>query len=168
MTVRWAGVLALCTVLAACGFRPLLTVDEGPEVRGQLAAVEVREFGGRPGQLVRNALLDELSAGAPEVPPRYVLLVDLTRRTDALGIQLDSTITRYNLTLVAQFRLLSRDDNRVLYSSTVRRVASYNVRRAPFTTLAAERNAERRAAIELGNNISTLLGIYFAREEAPA
>jgi LPS-assembly lipoprotein len=98
------------------------------------------------------------------VPRRYLLAVRLRRTSNALAIQLDNTITRYNLTLIAQIQLLDQEQRTPLYSSTVRRIASYNVRRAPYATLVAELDAERRAAREIGNNIRTLLAVYFARE----
>jgi LPS-assembly lipoprotein len=164
MPARRTVVVGLCAVLAACGFRPLLTADEDPAVRQQLAAVEVQELDGRLGQLVRNALLEDLDAVAAGVPPRYVLSIQLTRYSDAFAIQLDNTITRYNLTLVADFRLTRREDQALLYQSVVQRVTSYNVIQQPFATLSAEQAAERRAAEEVGNNIRTLLAVYFARE----
>jgi hypothetical protein len=40
-------------------------------------------------------------------------------------------------------------------------VASYNVRRAPYSTLIAEQDAERRAAVEVAKEISLLLSAYF-------
>lgn len=165
---RRALILGLCVALGACGFRPLLTADDGPEVRADLGAVEVQGLGGRLGQLVHNALLDELDAAAAADPSRYVLTVQLSRYSDAFAIQFDNTITRYNLTLVADFRLTRREDQQVLYQSVVQRVTSYNVLRQPFATLVAEQAAERRAAEEVGNNIRTLLAIYFAREQDQA
>jgi LPS-assembly lipoprotein len=160
---RRSLVLGLCAALGACGFRPLLRETERADVREQLAAVEIVGLGGRLGQLVRNALLDELNPQALQVPPRYRLAVRLQRRADALAIQLDNTISRYNLTLTARFQLLNGEQDAVLYDGTARRIASYNVRRAPYATLVAELDAERRAAREIANEIRTVLAVQFAR-----
>ncbi len=138
-------------------------VDD-PEVRDRLAAVEITGLNGRLGQLVRRALLEELNPTALQVPQQYLLAIRLRRSASALAIQLDNTITRYNLTLTARFELVDRETSAPLYQSMVRRIASYNVRRAPYATLTAEIDAERRAAKELSNNIRTLLAVYFARE----
>ena len=164
MPARRAFVLGLCTALAGCNLRPLLRETEDVAVREELAAIELVGLGGRLGQLVRNALLDELNPTSLDVPPRYRLAIRLGRSTSALAIQLDNTITRYNLTLVARFQLLERSQNIELYRSTVRRIASYNVRRAPYATLAAELDAERRAAKEISNEIRSLLAVQFARQ----
>lgn len=166
MTGRRGFVMASLALLTGCGFRPLLKNEDDPVVRGQLSAIGVVGLDGRLGQLVRIALLDHLNPTGAEAPNRYRLAVRLARRSSALGIQLDNTITRFNLTLTANFDLLDPEDNQVLYSSTVRRIASYNVTRAPYATLVAEQDAERRAADEIGRDIATLLAVHFARVAA--
>lgn len=169
MLPRRAALLGLCALLGGCGFRPLLkSTGNGTGVREELAAVEVPALTGRIGFLVRDNLLDQLNPTSAAVPGRYLLRVGLRRRTSALGIQLNNTITRFNLTVVARFSLLDKSTQRVLYSSIIRRVASYNAIRAPYAELSAELDAERRAAREVSNDIRTQLAIHFARaaEEA--
>jgi len=164
MASRRAALLGLCAVLGGCGFRPLLgQVDGGTGVRDELAAVEVPVLTGRIGYLVRDNLLDQLNPTAVEVPDRYLLAIRLRRHTSALGIQLDNTITRFNLTLIARFSLLD-SSGRAVYRSTVRRVASYNAIRAPYAELAAELDAERRAARDVSTDIRTQLALHFARQ----
>lgn len=167
MPTRRTLVLACGPLLAACGFSPMLK-EPGADVREELAAIEIEGPSGRLGQLVRVALQDELNPTALEVPTKYLLRVDLRRDSDALAIQLDNTVTRFNLELTARFRLIRSGDNRVVHQSTVRRIASYNVRREPFTTLIAEQDAERRAAEEIATNIRILLAARFARGASDA
>jgi LPS-assembly lipoprotein len=167
VATRRAVLLGACATLGACTFRPLLhaTGDEG--VRGELEAVSITGLDGRLGQLVRNALLDELNPTGADVPQRYILQVDLQRSAQELGIQLDNVITRFNLTLTARFQLLDSSSGDLLYQSRVQRVASYNVSLQPYATLAAEIDAERRIAREVGDNIGTLLAVHFARQSTP-
>jgi LPS-assembly lipoprotein len=158
----------LAAVLGACGFRPLYLAQgttEGP-VRAELAAIEIKGLGSRLGYLVRNALLEELNPTSAAVPPRYVLSVQLISRADALGIQLDATITRYNLLLIASFELRAKDRNEPVYASSVQRVASYNVSREPYADLTALQTAEERAAQAVAIDIRTLLAVQFARATA--
>jgi LPS-assembly lipoprotein len=164
---RRAMLLAGCLILGACTLRPLLhtTNDEG--VRGELEAISIVGLDDRLGQLVRNALLDELNPTGVEVPSRYILDVELQRSATALGIQVDDVITRFNLTLNASFQLLDSENGELLYESNVTRVASYNVSLQPYATLAAEIDAERRIAREVGDNIGTLLAVHFARQATP-
>ena len=167
MRRRQILLLGLGAALAGCNFRPMLLAkgtDDTP-VRAELAAIEIRGAEGRLGYLIRNALLDELNPQSLPVPPRYVLAVRVRSRASALGIQLDSTITRYNLSVLAAFQLRAKDSNDVLLNSTLERISSYNVSREPYADLIASQTAERRAADLVGTGISTLLAAYFARGE---
>lgn len=155
------GILALLALapLGACGFRPLYAEREGEELMAELAAVEIAGLGGRLGQELRNGLLDELNPTGIALPSRYELLVRLSRRENALAIQLDSTVTRYDMILSAAFVLRRREDGEVLLRDNVRRIASYNVRRAPYATLVAEQDAERRAAREVARDIASRVAV---------
>jgi LPS-assembly lipoprotein len=164
VTSRRAVLLCACAMLGACTFRPLLHARDDESVRGELEAISITGLDGRLGQLVRNALLDDLNPTSVEVPSRYILDVDLQRSAQALGIQLDNVITRFNLELTARFQLLDSSSGEVLYQSHVQRIASYNVSSAPYATLAAEVDAERRIAREVGDNIGTQLAVHFARQ----
>ena len=164
---RRAVLVAACLALAACTLRPLLHATNDQGVRGELEAISITGLDDRLGQLVRNALLDELNPTGAEVPSRYILDVDLQRSAQALGIQLDNVITRFNLTLTANFQLLDSESGELLYQSQVQRIASYNVSLQPYATLAAEVDAERRIAREVGDNITTLLAVHFARQATP-
>jgi LPS-assembly lipoprotein len=168
MLRRRAVLLGLAAGLDACNFRPLYLAKGAHDVpvQTELAAVEIRGLDGRIGYLLRDALLDELNPATADVPPRYVLDVRLSSRARALGIQLDSTITRYNLELTARFQLREKAADEVLVASTVRRISSYNVSREPYADLVASQTAERRAAQEVATDIRTLLAVQFARTPA--
>ncbi|MEZ5859897.1 MAG: LPS assembly lipoprotein LptE [Geminicoccaceae bacterium] len=169
------GAAALLPLAAgACGFRPLYGGAVGEEVAAELASIEVVAPATRVGQLLKNRLLDDLDPAGATVARRYRLIVELSRTQTALAIQLDETITRYDLTLAAFFSLhdLKVDGAGMpaaegeagpepAYRSALRRVASYNVVTDPFATLMAEQDAELRAATELSRGIRTLLTLHF-------
>lgn len=163
---RRALLLGLAAGLGACNFRPMLLAKSTNDatVSAELAAIDIRGPDGRLGYLVRNALLDELNPAALDVPERYILTVRLRSRARSLAIQLDNTITRYNLTVTALFQLREKQENLVLVDSSVERVSSYNVSREPYADLIASQTAERRAAELVSRDIGTLLGAHFARQ----
>lgn len=152
--------------LAACGLRPIYARGEGQKVLPSLAAIEVAPQGGSSGAYFRNFLINELNPDGITVPTAYDLEVLLRQQSNALGIQLDNSATRYNLIVGASFTLKRRSDGQVVYSSATRRVVSYNVRSDPFATLVAEQDAERRAAHEVARQIRTQLALYFADQAA--
>jgi hypothetical protein len=158
------GLLGL-TALGACNFRPMLLAKGGDDTRvsEDLAAIEIRAPDDRLGFMVRNALFEELNPRSLPVPPRYVLSVRLRSTESKLGIQLDSVITRYNLTVTAAFALRDKETDDILVDTTVQRISSYNVSRQPYADLIASQTAERRAADLIGTDIGMILAAYFAR-----
>lgn len=176
------GAAALLPLAAgSCGFRPLYGGSVGDEVAAELASIEVVAPDTRIGQILKNRLLDDLNPAGTTVAPRYRLTVQLSRTQTALAIQLDETITRFDLTLAAFFSLRDLEEGGPLpadggsedeagpepaYRSALRRVASYNVVTDPFATLMAEQDAELRAATELSRGIRTLLTLHFQGDTA--
>jgi len=162
MTTRRTVLLGATLALGACNLRPMLHSTNGEAVRGQLEATKIVGLDGRLGQLVRNALLDELNPAGVATPSAYILDIKLQRNAQALGIQSNNVITRFNLRLTASFELVDAKTGKVLYESRVQRIASYNVGEDPYATLSAEVDAERRVAREVSNNIATVLAVHFA------
>ncbi len=160
------GLLTGATWLAGCGFRPLHGGSEGAAIDSDLAAIEVTASQDRIGQVLKNFLIDDLNPrGASEIG-RYQLTVRTQRARNALIVQIDSTVTRYDMILAAFFELRDKADKTVLYRSAARRVASFNLRRAPFATQVSQQDAEDRAARELSTYIRTELALYFAGRPA--
>lgn len=138
------------------------------DLNRQLAAIEVREARSRSVQTLRNALIDRLNPAGLRVTPDYRLDLALTRRRSSLAVQLDDTVTRYDMTITATATLVGLTDDQPLYRTAVARTASYNVLDEPFATLVAEQDAERRAAVEVASQLRALLALYFekaARDE---
>ncbi len=158
--------LGATMALGACNLRPMLHAVSDEGVRGQLEATKIVGLDDRLGQLVRNALLDELNPAGVATPSAYILQVKLQRNAQALGIQSNNVITRYNLRLTARFELVDAKSGKVLYEFQIQRIASYNVGQDPYATLSAEVDAERRVAREVGNNIATALAVHFATSPA--
>lgn len=157
--------LALAPALAAlggCGFRPLHAGGEGEAVDRQLAAINVEAPHDRLGQIMKNLLLDDLNPRGLSEDSRFDLFVRLRTARNALLIQQKDDITRYDLVVAAFYELHRREDGQVLYRSAARRIASFNVRRAPYATQISEVNAQDRAARELSHLIRTQIALFFA------
>lgn len=158
--------LASLLPLAGCNLRPLYGGLGGEAVSAELAAVEISTDQNETAQYLRNRLEDDLNPDGLRVEPGYELLVELERSSSALAIQLDSTITRYDLYVLASFSLRPLGQAQPILTSAVRRVASYDVERQPYATLVAQQNAERRALVEVSREIRMRLALFFARNGA--
>lgn len=135
-------------LLGGCGFRPLYAGAgvEGQVVAGELAAIQVEAPLTRLGRILQNQLIDDLDPAGLGIPHRYRLDLDLRQSRRALAIQLDDTVTRFDLTLAAFFTLRELGD-----ASPVRRDGEHAIDRGadtlpalpdPFDLEAGDRLAE--------------------------
>jgi LPS-assembly lipoprotein len=162
----------LCSVLAlaslsACGFRPLYAPagDTGGPV-ADLAAVTVERIDDRPGQELRNQLVDLLNPGRLQVPPRYRLDVKLEEELKELAVERSGFATRANLRMEASYALYAGDGTAPLVRNQSRVVSSYNIGDARFSTLTANEAARSRALRQIAYDIRARLAAYFAATPA--
>ena len=158
------GFLIATLILAACGFQPLYGGGQGVmdgAVMADMAAVRIAPISDRVGQIVRNDLLDRLNPFGQPASPQYSLFVALEEAKEGLAIQIDDTVTRFNLTLTANYSLNEAATGVVLASGSVRATAAYNVLRSDFANVIAERDAQRRAARVVSDELKTRLAVYF-------
>ena len=154
-------------IAAGCGFKPLYgTTDTGESASLEMASVKVVPIPDRIGQVLRNELTDRLTAGVGPQPTRYELAVFLEEKSSPVQIQTTDTITRYNLRLIAQFSLVDLASGDIVYQNHARGVGSYDVVTSEFSTLVAEQETAKAAARELSKTISSLLALYFTRDQA--
>jgi LPS-assembly lipoprotein len=161
-----AAALAAPALLGACGLHPLYGGYVGQQVNPALAAIDIRTPNNQLGQQLKVALVDALNPAGIYETELYDLDVQLDQESTALAIQLNDNITRYDLTLIATYQLRRRADRAVLLRSATRRVASYNVVKAPYSTLVAKQDAASRALVEMSQEIRDRLAIQFAKREA--
>lgn len=151
-----AALACALLLLSACGFQP---VHGRRAAAPELEQVEVAPIPGRTGQLLRISLEDRLRAGGAAA---WRLEASIAVTPQAVGIEADREITRYNLHLVSSFRLLRTGDGKEVLSGTVRRIASYNVSDSDFSTHIASRDALKRGLDELAEDYRMRLAAFFA------
>jgi LPS-assembly lipoprotein len=151
-------------LLAGCGFEPLYGA-KGKSVRVDAALNEIRIklIKGRSGQQLHNHLLDQLNPRGASAHPRYVLVVVASVYKIALGIKRDETATRAQLSLSANFKLHDGSNNAVVFYGTSKSTSSFNIVDSEFTTLSAEKDAIKRAARMVSEDIKTRLSLYLNR-----
>ena len=153
--------------LAGCGYRPLYgSSPENTQVSSELAKVRIGLIADRAGHRLRNHLLDRMNPGGEPSAPSYALSVDLQETRVDLGVRRDETRTRANLILTATFRLRDMANSRILFTATARRVASFNIRDAEFSTISAESAARRRTVEGLADEITRRVAIFLNRKRA--
>ncbi len=162
-----ATALLGAVTLSGCGLRPLYAGGGKGAVAQSLAGIEVAPIPDRAGWLVRNALVDRLSASG-STAPRYRLEVELDDQITGFGVRRDNAITRERRTLRARYRL--RDAGAagtVLLDATAGSDAGIDVISSEYATIAAEQSALERLSGEIADQIVTRLAIYASRAGKP-
>jgi LPS-assembly lipoprotein len=165
----WAAkllLLLMALATAGCGFRPLYgRTDLDPRAAPMLSAVYVDPIPDRVGYELRNSLLDLFNATGQADGAVYRLKLTLAEREEAVVLQSNTAITRYNYTLTAHYDLLPRESTSPVKSGDVTALSAYNVAAAPFlyATVTEERDAKNRAANDVAERIRTELAVYLRK-----
>jgi len=164
--LRPTGVLFAIIIVGACGFQPLYGSGQRSNAEGgatveELASVHITAIPSRVGQILRNDLLDRLNPFGEPKSPQYSLSVELEEAKEGLAIQIDDTITRFNLTLTANYFLTDARTGTTLIAGSLRATASYNVLQSDFANVIAERDAQQRAARNVADELKTRLAVFF-------
>ena len=153
--------LAAVFMLTGCGFTPIYGSAGESNIGAKLATVEVAPIRDRIGQRLRNLLLDRINPGGKPSDPNYQLKVQLYENKQELAVKKSEFSTRANLRFLAKFQLRGINEQKgQLFSGDVRIITSYNILNSDFGTLAAERDARRRAVRELSDDITNRIASY--------
>ncbi len=148
-------------LLGGCGFRPMLAANSG--AGPALAQTRILMPPGRLGQQIWKEITARANPrGRPEKPV-YELALQLKTRKEGLAIRQDETVTRFNLLLDADYTLYRLSDRKALLKGRLRSVSSYNVVVSEYANLAAEQDAENRAARQLALDLVDRLASYFQK-----
>ena len=150
--------LILC---AACGFHPLYGGVSGTVRRLELSQIAVTPIESRLGTNLRNELIDRLTPAGEPAYPQYRLDIALHELREGLGIQPDASVTRWNYQLTADYQLFDLGTGKVIAKGQANSIAAYSVVDSPYATLSAEQDAERRTAIDLGQELELRLALFF-------
>lgn len=160
---------ALCTVVLlavpGCGFRPLYGNDSAshqPGAAAQMAAVEIPVLPDRIGQQLRNMLIDQMHGSGPAGQYLYKLNVVLRETAVELGLQPNSTSTRAQIRIAAEYWLTESPGGKTLLHERLRSSADYNVLVNQFGTVLANEDARERALQQIADELTQHLAVYFA------
>jgi LPS-assembly lipoprotein len=158
-----AGALALAAAgLSGCGFAPLYAQ---PGVVSNLRAVDVVAPPGRAGFLMREHLDDALARDRDAAPAYRMNLVIHETRVPR-GVRIDNVATRYEYTLIASYVLTTARSGAVAKRGAVRVELTYDSADQPYEAIAAQQDAEDRAAQEAARRIQVELAAWLATAEA--
>ena len=151
--------LALCVVLAGCGFHPMYGSATAPA----MASIFVEPIAERDGFEMRSSLISYLQSDGLETGKAYHLKIVLSESPQGIALQNDATITRYNNPITARYTLTDAQGN-VLLSGSETEMSAYNVVQSPYATLVASQDSSKRAALDIAERIRLDLGVWFRQQ----
>ena len=106
--LRVFAALGLALGLAACGFRPLYgSYGANPGAQRIFASIYIPPIEGEHiGYQLRNSLIDLLEASQSRTGATYQLSVNVSEMRQGVAVTPNASITRYNYTLNATYRLI--------------------------------------------------------------
>jgi LPS-assembly lipoprotein len=150
--------LAATLALGGCaGFQPLYAQ---PEVVKNLAAIQVNAPAGRTGFLIRQHLDDTFARG--DGPAKYAMDLSFGEARYPRGVRIDNVATRYEYVLTASYALLDLPGRTVAKRGQVRVALTYDSADQPYASIAAQQNAQDRAAEEAARRIEMELAVWLA------
>ena len=160
--MRTALLLAFAFALSGCGLRPLYGGGSSSPVAAAFRSIDVAPIEGRVGWLVRNDLVERLSA-AGDSPATYRLEVELDDNITGFGIRGDRAVTRERRTLRARYRLVELASGAVVLDATSGSDAGIDVVGSEYATVAAEQTAAERLSEVVADQIVARLALFAAR-----
>ena len=152
-------ILIASAALGGCGFTPLYAT---PGVAPALQSVAVVAPDGRAGFLVREQLEDAL-ARDQSAAARYRLTYTVSQLRFPRGLRVNNIATGYELDLTVIYALTDTGTGTVVYRGSAPVQVSYNSADAPYAGIAAQQDAEERAARQAAVLIRLDLSRYFSQ-----
>ena len=144
--------LCLPLALAACGFQPVYgTGGTGNALQNTIAVSEPNDV---DSYIVARRLEERLGRASV---PTYRLTLDVDTDREALAVNTDSNINRFNLIGEAKYVLVETATGRIVTSGQVNNFTGSSATGTTIATLSAERDARERLMTLLADQIVTRL-----------
>jgi LPS-assembly lipoprotein len=153
-----AAALSVAALLSGCGFTPLYAT---PAVGAGLSAIQVNVPHGRAAFLLGEDLDDDLARDRDKAAV-YRLDVTLIQKLFPRGLRVDNTADHYESHLIASYSLVEIENGKVLKTGSEPVEVSYAASGEPYAGIAAQQDAQSRAASVAAQRITIDLGAYFS------
>jgi hypothetical protein len=149
--------LVFVLVLSGCGFQPMYGMQQDGSTVSKLKNVKVDVIADRSGQILRNYLLDMMTADS-SASNKYLLKVALVETARHVEIVINATIYLQNL-----------ETGKTEYTDTLTEVGSFSLgpkaEYASYSATVAEDSSRERALKILADNINLYVATYLLGKE---
>ena len=126
-----------------------------------LEATKINLIEDREGQVLHNLLLDRFNPKGRPTKSRYTLDVTLNFSTVDRGTLIDATVTRAELTVVAEAALTIVEETKLFKS---RAVSTYSVSISDYAAEVAKKNALDRTLVVIADDLRIQIATFFEKQ----
>ncbi len=146
-------------IFTSCGYEPLYS--KNANTNKELLSISVQNIKNRPGQILRNTLLNQLNPERERVITKYRLIVEISESKSSLAYRKDMSATRTDLKITANYLLKDIKNGEILLKQEAKSISSFDVVESVYATLIAEKDVREKNLNVISNDIYTNLVIFF-------
>ncbi len=156
-------ILSCFMLVSGCGFTPLYYAGDELAKTEQVFVAPISEYNG---YVLRQEIENTLNPKHINGPKKYILEVNLDNPSlSDQSIQGDNFASRKKMTLTAKYKLIDKETNKVLLSSSTTALGAFNVFYEPYTTYQAETKQTQDLVKIVSNNIVLQVVAYLKQQE---
>jgi LPS-assembly lipoprotein len=160
--------LVFVLVLSGCGFQPMYGMQQDGSTVSKLKNVKVDVIADRSGQILRNYLLDMMTADS-SASNKYLLKVALVETSPQSAFRRDNTARHVEIVINATIYLQNLETGKTEYTDTLTEVGSFSLgpkaEYASYSATVAEDSSRERALKILADNINLYVATYLLGKE---
>ena len=149
-------------MFSSCGYEPIYS--KNINTNKELLSISIKNIKNRPGQILRNTLLNQLNPERERVIIKYRLIIELSESSTSLGYRRDMSATRSDLEVTAKYLLKNVKNDEIILKEDVKSISSFDVAESVYATLVAEKDAREKNLKIISDNIYTNLVIFFKKK----
>ena len=146
-------------IFTSCGYEPIYS--KNANTNKELLSISVKNIKNRPGQILRNTLLNQLNPKRERVITKYRLIVEIFESKSSLAYRRDMSATRTDLEVTANYLLKDIKNGEILLKQEAKSISSFDVVESVYATLIAEKDVREKNLKVISNDIYTNLVIFF-------
>ncbi|MDX1950181.1 MAG: hypothetical protein SFT90_06760 [Rickettsiales bacterium] len=158
--------LLLLLTLASCGFEPLYeNKNRGENSKSKCSNFKVKDPAiSLPGKRMQYAIQDKLNQACINIDQSYFVDLNAVISEQAVAIQIDRQVTRFNVVLDGNYSLKNNETGKVLFDGRTRSVGGYDAVASEYGRYALKQDAKNKLAEEMAQDIAFKI-LYFLKSD---
>ena len=157
--IKFFSYLIFFLISSSCGYEPIYS--KNVNINKELLSVSIKNIKDRPGQILRNTLLNKFNPERERVKIKYRLIIEMSESKTSLAYRRDMSATRQDLEVIVKYLLQNVKNEEIILRQDTKSTSSYDVVESVYATLIAEKDAREKNLQVISDNIYTNLIIFF-------